>query len=165
MILRFPRPALLTVALATLAGLALIGSWHHPTTDAPGEPLVCMDGWGVAEMVRHLEARGLGLCALPTSKDGPLVRNVFLAVPGKTFEDLAGLLMDPASIDRWNGAVYCEECPRFEARDLEGLWGDCALRAGPFVFFGDRDLLARIQEALRDVPPDGRWPARSHSGS
>jgi hypothetical protein len=159
-VLRFPRPALLTV-LAVLAGLALIGPWHPPTTDSPAEPpLVGMDGWGVAEMIHHLESRGLGLCPLPTGKGRSLVRNVYLAVPGKTFEDLEGLIKQPACIGQWKGAVYCEECPRVDARDLEGQWGDCGLRAGPFVFFGDRDLLARIQEALLANPP-----ARSHSGS
>ncbi len=155
--LRFPRLVLLGAALAALAGLALLGSWYPPGTDVAGEPpLVRMDGWGVAEVVRHLEARGLGLCALPTRKGGPLVRNVFLTVPGKTFEDVEGLIKQPAFIGRWKGVVYCEEYPRAEARDLETLWADCAWRAGPFVFFGDRELLARIREALRDNPPAAR---------
>jgi hypothetical protein len=157
--LRSLRPALLTVALA---GLAVSVGWHRPATDPPGEPpTVCMDGWSVPDLVRHLEARGLGLCAMPTWKGGTVIHNAFLTVPGKLFEELAGLPKDRASLDRWAGVVYCEECPRIAARDLQCLWGDCSLRAGPFVFFGDRDLLGRIREALLDSPPSGGVPGGS----
>jgi hypothetical protein len=77
-------------------------------------------------MIRHLEARGLGLCALPTWKGGAVIRNAFLTVPGKTFEDVAGLVKATRYIDRWAGVVYCEECPRMQARDLDLLWGGTA---------------------------------------
>jgi hypothetical protein len=149
--LRSSRLPLLTAALA---GLALSVGWQRPATESPGEPpMLCLDGWSVPDLVRHLEARGLGLCAVPTPrKGGPLGRNAFLAPPGKTIDELDGLIKDPAYIARWRGVVYCEEYLRADARNLEGEWGDCFLLAGPFVFFGDRELLSRIRDALRENP-------------
>jgi hypothetical protein len=34
------------------------------------------------------------------------------------------------------------------------LWGDSCLLAGPFLFFGDQDLLDRIRAILSDAPGD-----------
>jgi hypothetical protein len=144
------RPAY-AVALAALVGMLLTAAWRRPAADEPGEErLVCMDGWGVPELVRHLEARGLGLCAVPTRVGGPLSHNAFLTVPGKRPEDLAGLMKTQKQIDRWAGVVYCEHAPRSDGLDLRDVWGDCCLIAGPFWFFGDRVLLARIHEALKN---------------
>jgi hypothetical protein len=149
--LRSSRPAF-AVALAALAGLLLTVAWRRPPpADVPKEaPRVHMAGWGVPELIRHLEERGLGLCAVPSREGGPLSHNAFLTVPGKRPEDLAGLIKTRAHIARWAGVVYCERSRGADGVDLLDLWGDFCLRAGPFWFFGDRELLARIHEALLD---------------
>jgi hypothetical protein len=57
---------------------------------------------------------------------------------------------------RWTGVVY-GECSRHH-EDRAGVveeWADGGLRAGPFVFFGDPKLLARIRTALRPANDAG----------
>ncbi len=140
-------------ALAALAGLPLAAPWRRPA-DVTGEARpVCLDGWGVPELVRHLEARGLGLRAVPTGAGGSLSRNAFLTVPGKRPEGLAGLMKTPAQIDRWEGVVYCEYALRADEVQLYDRWADCCRSIGPFWFFGDPQLLARIRQALFDPAP------------
>jgi hypothetical protein len=61
-------------------------------------------------------------------------------------------------MQRWAGVVYCERVRypadrervvEYEYRDeVVQSWADCGLRAGPFLFFGDPELLARIRTAL-----------------
>ncbi len=152
-VLRPARPAVWPVVLAALAALGLAWSGQRPAADGPGEAsFVRLDGWGLPELLRHLEARGLGLHALPTFQGGSLDRSAYLTVPGKSLEEVKYLVMDPGRIHRWTGVVFCEDCPRLDARNLEVLGTDCSLRVGPFIFFGDRDLLARIRGALLDRP-------------
>jgi hypothetical protein len=57
--------------------------------------------------------------------------------------------MVPSRVRGWSGVVYCEWGHRNEARE-DGLacWGECGLRAGPFLFFGDPEMLAEIRAAL-----------------
>ncbi len=142
-----PRPSFLVFAAA------LAAPWRRPA-DVPGEARrVSMDGWGVPELVRHLEARGLGLRAVPTGAGGSLSRNTFLTVPGKRPTDLTGLMKTPAQIDRWEGVVYYEHSPRADDVQRYDRWGDCHRRIGPFWFFGDPELLAGIQEVLREPGP------------
>ena len=49
-------------------------------------------------------------------------------------------------IGGWPGIVYCEWENHGESReDALACWGECGLRAGPFVFFGDPEMLAHIR--------------------
>jgi hypothetical protein len=69
------------------------------------------------------------------------------------------------NIAAWRGAVYCERAPGPVRREEQMRdWGDCCLHIGPFVFFGDREMLAEIRTSLSprltvicaaSVPPPG----------
>ena len=56
-------------------------------------------------------------------------------------------------IAEWQGTVYCERWPDQEARKYQAaIWGDYCLQAGPYLFFGDRAILAEIHLALQTPP-------------
>ena len=76
----------------------------------------------------------------------------YLSTEAKPGAELYWLVKDPRRMQRWAGVVYCERARRYEHREgvVEG-WGDCGLRVGPFVFFGDPALLARIRTLLEDA--------------
>jgi hypothetical protein len=107
----------------------------------------------VADLLPHLEGRGLHFHASGTRENGPVVRNAFLTREERAWTDLGGLPKDPSKARSWSGIVYCECATREEAReDVLAGWGECGLRAGPFVFFGDPELLAEIRAALAIDP-------------
>jgi hypothetical protein len=142
-------PAL--VVLAVLVGLA-VAAVYWGARSALQRPEVDMDAWDVRDLVAYLEGRGLRLHLTPTRAGGDASANAYLTTEAKPAAELYGLITDRHTMHHWAGVVYCERCRRYEAREvcLE-LWGDCGLRAGPFVFFGDPELLARIRTALEDA--------------
>jgi hypothetical protein len=76
--------------------------------------------------------------------------NAYLSTTEKTGAELYWLVKDRTEMHRWAGVVYCERVQYPEDREgMVKLWADCGLRVGPFVFFGDPELLARIRTALR----------------
>ncbi len=67
-------------------------------------------------------------------------------------------------IDEWQGTVYCEKWLNASGRNFQAaIWGDCCLQAGPYLFFGDRTILAEIHLALQAPSPCGPGfaPART----
>jgi hypothetical protein len=146
------RPALGLLCLPTLAGL-LLSAW-------PGGPLarprsVHPDDWSLAELVQHLEARGLGLRAVPTGRaGGSSVSNVFLIRGGKKWEDLGVLSLNPVRIHQWQGVVYCERVANPDTAEHRAQdWASDGLWVGPFLFFGDRGLREEIHTALTAGAP------------
>jgi hypothetical protein len=144
----FPRgrpslaPALLLLAGVSLA--TLVGSLLSRNPAAPD-----MHGWGMPDLLHHLETRGLHYHAIPTLENAPILWSAYLTRQERPWEDYGRHCMDPGRIDRWSGVVYCQREVREEAREFEVLlWGECGLRAGPFVFFGDPAMLAEIRAAL-----------------
>jgi hypothetical protein len=112
-------------------------------------PVVRLDEWSVPQLVEYLEGRLPGLRAVPTDRKGLTWRNVYLTRTDRGWDRLNHLPWDRGRIDRWRGTVYCELVSDPEERVIvAGMWGDCGMAAGPFVLFGDPELLAEIREAL-----------------
>jgi hypothetical protein len=106
-------------------------------------------GWDIPQLIAHLEQEGLRLRTVPVRKDGPLSQEVFLTNTERDWSYFNGLGKDPGQIEQWRGTLYCERGGAGRrGLDLDGLWGDCYLVAGPFVFFGDRELLGKVRAAL-----------------
>jgi hypothetical protein len=103
-----------------------------------------------AELAMHLRDRLPGARIVATRADGALDRSFFLTV-GDTGEEALRKL--PRAVDRvgqWRGVVLCEWLVNGEETQvLLDEWGEHAYVRPPFVFFGDKELLARIEEALR----------------
>jgi hypothetical protein len=107
-----------------------------------------MDGWDIEDLVAHLHRNGLEFRAVPTAEEGPLNLGAYLTTTEKPWERLNCLHASPEFIADWEGTVYCTLTSKGGITPL-GPWGDYGLRVGPFLFFGDPELLARIRAALR----------------
>jgi hypothetical protein len=151
-------------ALVVLAGLAIAAAYWGARS-APERSEACMDDWDVHDLVGYLRGRGLQFHLTPTSSGRNASSNAYLTTEAKPAAELYRLLTTRKAIHIWAGVVYCEVSRRYEDREgvLE-MWADCGLRAGPFVFFGDPALLARIRTALEDANGSGTWFLGERSG-
>jgi hypothetical protein len=136
------------MALVVLVGLAGAATcWRARSAAKRCE--VCLDGWDVHDLAGHLEGRGLRLHLSPTGPGANTRINAYLSTTAKPRAELYWLAKNRRTMDPWAGVIYCERLRHPE--DREGVvesWADCGLRAGPFVFFGDAALLARIRTAV-----------------
>lgn len=99
---------------------------------------------------------------LPSLRVVPLFENkpdspVWVCLRSHSREQLRGLPRDPDLVKsgHWQGIVFCEQVGKGAAIPEEFIrdnWGEYALRVGPFLLFGDPDLLQRIHEALGSEP-------------
>jgi hypothetical protein len=161
------RPALVLLCVPALAGLLVPGPAGDPRGDRPAQTR--LEDWSVDDMVRHLEVRGLGLRAVPTSAGSARASNTFLTRGEIAWHKLPGLMKDPARMGEWQGIVFCERVGNPDTAEKRAEnWGSAALQAGPFVFFGDPQLREEIRAALAGLgmPPAGEqtrlplpWPS------
>jgi hypothetical protein len=72
----------------------------------------------------------------------------------QSLEHLHGLCCDPNRVNewQWRGIVFCQRDGKqgIILGDLIRFWGKCGMRIGPFVFFGDPELLQRIRNEVPD---------------
>jgi hypothetical protein len=134
------------LAAACVAGLALHGCREGGRPAAPPGPR------SIPELADLLRERGLRLHLAPTGRDADLSRNGFLTTSPRTFEELNRLQKTLDRAGLWRGVVYCEVNTPQNRSELLQRSGEYALTAGPFVFFGDPELLHDIEAAL---PPEG----------
>jgi hypothetical protein len=136
--------------LATLLASVLLVVWQAKRRTAATTPVVPLDDWDIPQLVVCLNREGLKLRTVATRKDGVIAQTAFLTTTSKGWEDLTLLPKVQEQINRWQGTLYCERGPRGEESwaDLDQHWGDCYLVVGPFLFFGDRELLGRVRTAL-----------------
>ena len=140
-LLGLPVSWVLVASLLLVVGIAV---------RAPPKPATAsMDGWGIPEMVAHLRAAGLDFRVVPTREGADATHNAFLTTTSRGWMELNQLPKRCQDIERWHGTIYLERGRADEDWLVRTqLWGDCSLVASPFIFFGDRSLLARIREAL-----------------
>jgi hypothetical protein len=134
-------PAVLTGALLAVP-LGQRGGGSAPRA-------VSLDDWDIGRLVTYLNGEGLRLRRVSTQRRGVSPLRAYLTTTAKEWLDLDSLPKDPDRIARWRGTLYCERGPADHWPDLQGQWGDCCLVVGPFLFFGDRELLGRVRAALR----------------
>jgi hypothetical protein len=135
--------------LPALVAGALLASPVGRRTGGTATPPGPLDDWDIPRLVAFLNDKGLGLRMVATPKDGVIGPTAFLTTTARGWDDFNRLPKDPRQIDRWQGILYCERGPGGDAWSaLVRQWGDCCLVVGPFLFFGDPDLLARVCAAL-----------------
>jgi hypothetical protein len=135
------------LAAAVLAGR--IGQQRS----GPATSAVPPDDWDIPQLVAYLNDAGLGLRLVSTMKNGIINQTAFLTTTSKEWDDLNCLSKDQKQIHQWQGTLYCVRgrAGLFMANDWSALthqWGDCCLVIGPFLFYGDRELLHRVRSAL-----------------
>jgi hypothetical protein len=142
--------------LAALLAGALLAVTMGPRPDGPTTPAGPLDDWDIPQLAAFLNGEGLGLRLVPTRKDGVIYQNAFLTTTDKDWNDLNALPKIPELIHCWTGTLYClRNSGENDWSDRAFYWGDCCLEAGSFLFFGDRELLARVRAALSTVVPSG----------
>jgi hypothetical protein len=136
----------LALSSALIVGVGQVGRDGPPAVKEVGVP----DGWTMADLLRKLEP--LGLRVVPVNRSGQPEDGVFLTATGLGWEELSALhkaaVPGEAALGRWRGTVYVRPSKaRPDARPL-GSGQRSALRAGRFYFYGDPELLDRVEAVL-----------------
>ena len=134
------RLALTAAAIALLVGLA---AWRWAGRQAQVEP-----GERLPDLAARLRERLPGLCVVPARPDGDYCAGAYLCDSPRRLEELVWLRRNPRCAAMWTGVVFCEHTALW-GRVISDDWGENGCQVGPFVFFGDATLIARIREALR----------------
>jgi hypothetical protein len=79
--------------------------------------------------------------------DGNYEAGFYLTAAPTSWETLNGLPRMPERAVRWHGVAHCRRCG--VEQPFVDHWGEHGLAAGPFLFFGDPDLLTQIRVALQ----------------
>ena len=107
-----------------------------------------LDKWNIPELVEQLNHAGVEVRTVAVQSEGPHEQSAFLTTTEKGWNCLNRLVKDPKRIHEWRGIVYCERrlptAPELVVPECEQY----SLEVGPFFFFGDTELLARIGTAL-----------------
>ena len=105
--------------------------------------------WTVEDLVAHLHKSGLELRAVPTFEKASVNSGAFLTTTDKPWDALNTLRINVKEVERWQGTVFCAREVKQDGSTIWfELWGEGGTRIGPFVFFGDPQLRARIADAL-----------------
>lgn len=121
----------------------------HQRHLVPETPSPSLDHWDIPQLAAYLNQVRVEVRAEPIPKGGRLSRSAFLTSAKRVWRDLNFLSKDSSRIREWRGIVYCERATSPDAAaSLARQWGDRGLVVGPFVFYGDAKLLARISAAL-----------------
>jgi hypothetical protein len=104
--------------------------------------------WDAPKLLARLESQGLSLYVLynlPDDAEG----GCYLSTHPITREEASMLTLNPVCVEKWRGVVSLF----LQKRDILLLldeeiesWGECGLRLGRWVLFGDPELLKKIVE-------------------
>jgi hypothetical protein len=144
MLLRKPLPLWMCVSLFVIAVgmIPLIGQSRHQPVSPPST---------LAELAARLSQGTPPLHIVMLHQrvpEGPM----YVCVRSQSPEYLEGLCCDPNKAGQWRGIVFCQRDGEqgIILDDLIRCWGECGMRIGPFVFFGDPKLLQRIRNEIPD---------------
>jgi hypothetical protein len=110
--------------------------------------------WDIPDLAEHLHATGLAFQVLAITEGLPTTDRAYLTTTAMTWRELDRLAKLPERLDDWNGVVYCERnIDELNREARMNIWRGCCLRAGPFLMFGDPELLMEIRSALQASSP------------
>lgn len=112
-----------------------------------------LDDWDLSELVEQLNLMGLKFRLRSTQQNGTLGQTAFLTVTDKDWHSLNSLQKDKRRIHDWRGVLFCERVGESSATHLTDQWGEQCLAVGPFLFYGDTELLHRVRTALTPFAP------------
>lgn len=131
--------------MATLGASVVFVFWLGQRKAGPALP----DDWDIPRLAAYLNEHGLHLRVVPTAAHAPPDPTAYLTTTDKGWEEFNRLFKGPLQMDKWRGTLYCERGHGGDNwADLARQWGDYCLVAGPFIFFGDLELLGRVRAAL-----------------
>jgi hypothetical protein len=157
------------LVLAALLVTALLAVTIGQRKGVPTRAVVPPDDWDIPTLVTYLNGQGLGLHMVSTQKDGVIRQTAFLTTTDKGWSDFNRLANDHNQIAPWQGTLYCEQGPGGNLwSDLIREWRDSSLVVGPFLLYGDHELLDRVRAALTALgqpPADPPRPRPVHSAT
>jgi hypothetical protein len=140
------RCVLVGLLLAAVALGVVIGQRMNV---AAGPSVQLMDDWDIPQLVAYLNGKGLGVHLVSTQKDGVDPNTAFLTTTDQEWGEFNRLANDPKQIAQWKGTLYCERGPHLAAwSDQIRHWGNCCVIVGPFLLYGDPELLGKVCAAL-----------------
>ena len=149
--MRLPRAH--WILLAGFVASVLLAAALGQRTASPRTPPLPLNDWDIPQLVDYLHRAGIRLHVAPTAKDGVVQNTAFLTTTERTWYELNRLRKDAKQLDPWQGILYCERLELDEMwRVMADQWGDFGWSAGPFLFYGDPELLARVRAVLLDAP-------------
>lgn len=147
---RFPRYSLIFAAFGAMTLLA-ISARKHPT--GPASSTRPINDWDIADLAIHLNRMGVEVRLRSVPRKGPINHSAFLTSTAKEWHELNVLNKNPHRIQEWEGTVYCERIGDRDPAYLIEQWTNHYLIVGPFIFYGDADLLERVRSALVEFAP------------
>ena len=130
--------AALAVVIAVTAAVVSRPNRPEPPADVPA-------------LISRLKDKGVRLTVVPMRDNGDLRAGVYLVdgpAPERVLRRWLCRVPESERAAQWAGVVFVEASPNPSV--LEDSWGDHGLRVGDLLFFGDPELLARIDAALRE---------------
>ena len=142
--MRWPSAPWLLIAVFMVAVLLVVGLGQRKvrSTTPP------LHDWTFSELATYLNQAGLGLHRVPTQKSVATGDTMFLTTTEKGWDELNMLSKDARRIAEWRGVLYCERLGGRDPSPLTSQWGEDCLVIGPFLFYGDRELLAQVRAVL-----------------
>ena len=140
----FLRYGLCFVAVAAMILLAVSVRKYGIGPVAASRPI---HDWDITELTVHLNRKGVEVQLWAVPQSGPLNHSAYLTSTVKEWRDLNALNKDPRRIQEWRGTLYCERMGESASQVLE-QWGDRCLIVGPFLLYGDAELLERVRIAF-----------------
>lgn len=137
---------------AAFVTMILLAVASRPRTADSLPALQPIDEWSIVEVVEHLNRMGVNVRLRSSQADGVIGSTVFLTTIDKDWHSLNALNKDCKRIREWRGVLYCERVGRSSTR-ITRLWGGRGLAVGPFLFYGDAELLQRVGAALAPFAP------------
>jgi hypothetical protein len=148
---RFPRYCLIATAVLSMTVLAILLG-QRLGNRAPASP--SLDDWDIPKLADCLNRAGMKVQLRSPRKDGVLtLHNAYLTTTHKDWDELSRLSIssDPSAIQKWRGVVYCQRGGKNQARFH--FLGEHPFVIGPFLFYGDAELLERIGAMLVPAAP------------
>ncbi len=100
------------------------------------------------ELAGRLRERLPDLHVVPQRRDGGYASGAYFCTSPREFDGLVRLPRNPTRAGEWSGVVFCERVSGAMPVVCDG-WGVNGLEIGPFLFFGDAKLIARIRDAVK----------------
>jgi hypothetical protein len=140
------RYGLCFAAAAAMSLLAVSVRKYGVGPSAASRPI---HDWDIPELAVHLNGKGVEVQLWTVPKNGPLNHKAYLTSTVKQWRDLNALTKHPHRIQEWRDILYCERMGESASQVLE-QWGDHCLIVGPFLLYGDAELLQRVRIALAE---------------
>jgi hypothetical protein len=120
------------VAVLGVAAVLLLSGLSARARKRPAPPqLIDLSGWSIAELIDHLQARGIDVCAVSSSRSAPIQSSAYLTTGKQTWAELAALPADARQAAPWDGVALCQRVNNPDELRLElSAWDDNAIRAG-----------------------------------